>query len=192
MINTDTHTVQKTDYWLTLQEASNVTGKSVNALTLLINRRKIDRTKKVSGRGKGKWLIHRDSVEKINKVNLSDDSSERLTELNPVKDQTEYDRLINSIPLEHYEKKREEWDRERDRLVQGLVMYQWKFEELDKKIRLLPAPVESVLDIIKQREEKINEQVVRLQEKDFLIKELNNLLEQEKKQSWWKKFLGVR
>jgi hypothetical protein len=54
-----------------------------------------------------------------------------------------------SIPLEYYERQQED----RDRLMQGLMMYRFKFEELDRRLRLLPGPPEAIHEEIREKEE---------------------------------------
>lgn len=151
MIKTDAVTCQNDGDWLTLQEVSRVTGKSVNALNLLISRKKIDRTRKVNGKGQGKWLIHKDSIDLI-------PGADRLTGQVKTADRLEsgqVDRLTDrsepSIPLDYHDRKLQEWLAERDRLQAGLMMYRYKFEEIEHKLRLLPAPPEMVA---KELEEK--------------------------------------
>jgi len=196
---------QSTSQWVTVQEASQITGKSENAIGLLIRRRRLDRVKKVNGNGQGKWLIHRDSLMKYQSTSQS---SEKVTDsdqsVRPVS-QSVTDLLKSMIPLEHYEKKRGEWDQERDRLQTGLLMYRYKFEELDRQTRLLPAPLESIpskLSELEHKEQELresrqaiveleaqlskaveNEQaIVRSQE---TIKALEEALQNERQRSWW-------
>lgn len=163
----------QTGEWLTIKEASEITGRSINALTILVNRRKIDRIRKVNG----KWHIHRDSV-----INLS--GKDRTTGLSSDHDRiddrmaaTGSDRAIPTIPLEHYENKRDEWDRERDRLQTGLMMYRYKFEELEQQVRLLPAPVEIVAKVLVEKEAKVDELQQNLQDKDLALARAQEILD---------------
>jgi hypothetical protein len=158
-----------TGQWLTLKEASVITGKSINALTLLINRKKIDRVRKVKGKGGGKWLIHKDSLHLLMELTLLPCQSQEYNRVNTLSEATEYDRATVSIPLEHYDKKRDEWDRERDRLTQGIMMYQYKLEEYERKLKLLPAPPEVVTS-------KLQEQEIMLQTKDQAIRQKEEAL----------------
>jgi hypothetical protein len=172
MVNDITVTSQETGQWITLQEASSVTGKSVNALNLMIRRRKINKTRKVNGKGQGKWLIHKDSLIKFlspDPLSCQPDQLTRQDDLEDQSNQTGYERFTPMIPLEHYEKKRDEWESERDKLMQGLMMYRYKFEELEKQVKMLPAPVEVVSSEFER---------------------LKSELEGEKKKSWWKKLFG--
>lgn len=68
-----------------------------------------------------------------------------------------------SIPLEYYERQQED----RDRLMQGLMMYRFKFEELDRRLRLLPAPPESIHEEIREKDEAaetIKQELVQTQQ----------------------------
>jgi len=151
MATTDQSVGQSISQWVTIQEASEIIGKSENAIGLLVRRRRFERLKKVNGAGKGKWLIHRDSLVKYQSISQS---PEELTESDQSVSQTISDLLKSMIPLEHYEKKRDEWVTERDRLQTGLMMYRYKFEEIEKQMRLLPAPVEVVNHKLDELEEK--------------------------------------
>ena len=198
-----------TELWLTLKEASDITGKSINALTLLINRNKLDRVRKVKGKGGGKWLIHKDSLHLLMPDTLLPCQGEEQDRVNTLSGETGYERVTPSIPLEHYEKKRDEWLTERDRLQAGLLMYRYKFEELDRQIRLLPAPVETVGTLLQDREVKLTElaekeQALRksrqaitdlseqaatdrqaLSKSQETVKALEEALQRERQRSWW-------
>ncbi|MGV8027388.1 MAG: hypothetical protein AB2L18_12610 [Anaerolineaceae bacterium] len=181
MINTEDKTCQSVNEWLTLQEASHITGKSINALTLLISRGKIDRSKKIAGRGKGKWLIHKDSIGLIS----PDDRLKDQDRTEPGQTERLTDRSDPVIPLNYFDSKMKEWTEERDRLQAGLLMYRYKFEELDRQIRLLPAPVESIPSKITELEQKTAEKDQALQRSQETIKALEEALQSEKQRSWW-------
>lgn len=181
MINTEDKTCQSVNEWLTLQEASRITGKSINALTLLISRGKIDRSKKIVGRGKGKWLIHRDSIG----LTSADDRLKDQDRTEPGQTERSTDRSDPAIPLHYFDSKMKEWTEERDRLQAGLLMYRYKFEELDRQIRLLPAPVESIPSKMTELEQKTAEKDLALQRSQETIKALEEALQSEKQRSWW-------
>jgi len=177
--------------WITIKEASDISGRSVNSLRLMIHRGKLRQIKKVKGKGHGEWLIHSNSLSQIADSDLPDDmpceippdTSDNMTcqdlshdmshnvtsQENP--DTTTYrdhspdntagtyqDSSKPMIPLEYYDSRRDEWMLERDRLLQGLMMYRYKFEELDRQLKILPAPPEFV-------KAKLNELEQHLQEK---------------------------
>lgn len=189
--STTAQKAQTTGQWLTLQEASKISGRSVNALTILINRGKLDRSRKVNGKGHGKWLIHRDSLQKMMEFDLSVNLStaqESSSHTTAQKGQTGQESSEPSIPLSHYEKKRDEWQEERDRLQAGLLMYRYKFEELDRQMKMLPAPVEIIPAKLSELEAQAAEladnkqTIVRSQE---TIKALEEALQSERQRSWW-------
>ncbi len=158
-----------TTEWLTLKEAGKRTGKSPDAVRSWI-RRKTQSTDSVRIKKNGKkWLIHRDELLNI---------SERDNEVRPLNISTEQATEFTTdnipIPLEYYEKKRKEWESEKTELIrtyeQGLMMYRFKFEELDRKLKLLPAPVE----VIAHEFEKVK---VELDNKEQELSEVNNQLQ---------------
>lgn len=208
-----------TEQWLTLKEASDITGKSINALTLLINRNKIDRVRKVKGKGGGKWLVHRDSLHLLMAENLLLCQSTGQDRVNTLSEETGYERVTPSIPLEHYEKKRDEWLTERDRLQTGLMMYRYKFEEMEHQMRLLPAPPEVVTSKLteleekaaalaqaqvilqqaqetqKQYEEAVAQLKLKLQEEEHAKEAFRiqwELAQAEIERPWWKKIFGIK
>ncbi|MDQ7822868.1 MAG: helix-turn-helix domain-containing protein [Candidatus Eremiobacteraeota bacterium] len=236
--------------WLTLKEASELTGKSLNAVRLLVHRKKIDGVKKVQEQGRSYWVIHRDALGQLSgdlpkvkegdvlrvkegdapnakcelctlrknggdpaicaEICLADpDIGDALPErpdiyhrqedqespderhgsemleasvdgekkrIYVVEDETlpSQDDLVEpSVPLEHYERRQKEWEKERDGLMQGLMMYRFKFEELDRKMKVLPAPPEYVSAKIEELESQLAEES---REKDVLVSELGNKL----------------
>jgi predicted nucleic acid-binding Zn-ribbon protein len=83
---------------------------------------------------------------------------------------------VITLPVEYYERQQ----KERDELVQGLMMYRYKFEELDRQVRLLPAPVETI-------PVKLAEKDQALQRSQEAIKALEEALQREKQRSWWER-----
>jgi len=177
------------DPWIDLKEASRITGRSITALRLLINRRKIDNTKKIQNKGQGYWVIHQDALkdltdhDKLSDLTYhpdisraGDDKSEDMSQISQV----------ISLAFEQLDKQRKEWDIERDKLLQGLMMYRYKFEDLDKKMKLLPAPVEVVADELKKSQQciadahkKINEERLAREQLASLVSEKEEILNAE-------------
>lgn len=124
------------DKWLTLSEASNIIGKSTDSLRKMIKRGKLSRVKKIPGERGKQWVIHRDEVEGWTRPDKTHVQGGQTDQTNTGQ--------INVISVEHYDKQREKWEEEKSGLVQGMLMYRWKFEELDRKLKLFPAPVEVV------------------------------------------------
>lgn len=154
--------------WIPLREASTLTGRSVHALRLLINRKRVEKVKKIQENGLSYWLIHRDVINQIGVHDKGDRGPSHESSSNPYQPPS-HEHLsppshdpsqVISIPLQHYEERRKEWESERDQLLQGLMMYRYKFEEMDRKMRLLPAPPELISEDIKKRNE-ITEQARR-------------------------------
>ena len=120
--------------WLSLKEASDMTGKSVNALRILVNRKRFDMVKKAEGNGGAHWLIHRDSLLK---TCGRDEPATGACQGHA----TGHD-MVNTVTLEYYEQQRKEWLKERDELQMGMMTYRWQFEQLDRQVKLLPCPAE--------------------------------------------------
>ncbi len=219
--------------WLTLKEASEMTGRSLNALRLLVHRKKIDNVRKIVDNGRSYWLIHRDTLDlplkkesTLDKLLYDEAASPacpgEIPEICPEEDifvDGSIDGSISSeaqIPLEHYEQQRSQWLEERDSLMHGLMMYRFKFEDMERQIKLLPAPPdimsrelrwkdETLKDaqrIIEEKDEAITEskKMIRDIQKSFederalrdrMEMELKAQLERERSRSWWKKLLGI-
>ncbi len=61
--------------------------------------------------------------------------------------------------------------KERDELMQGMMMYRYKFEELERRMRLLPAPVETVSTILQENEAKLQEKAAALAQAQNIIQQ---------------------
>jgi hypothetical protein len=122
--------------WLTIGEASELTGKSTAAVRMWIKRRtqKGDhvRVKKERGKHCESWMIHSSEMNDLGERVRVESSGEHMPE------------LMNTISLDRYEAMRKELENEREQALQGLMMYRYKFEEIEQKMRLLPAPPEMV------------------------------------------------
>lgn len=94
------------DNWLTLQEASKVIGKSENAIRLLISRKRRNvRTMKVNGKGRGYWIIHRDSITHL--YNSKDETCNSCET-----EKTNHDHSINELEIEMNKQKNMKADQE--------------------------------------------------------------------------------
>lgn len=168
------------DKWLTLREASKITGKSINALRLLISRHKLTRVKKAHDNNGSYWMIHKDEVDRA--------CQDMNPHSQPCQSAGSQDMEGAMIPLLYHDSKQREWTEERDQLQAGLLMYRYKFEELDRQIRLLPAPVEAVSTLLQDRETKLSELAEKEQElRDSrqAVKALEEALQAERQRSWW-------
>lgn len=201
--------------WITLKEASEISGKSINALRLQIHRGKIDNLRKVKGKGHGEWLIHKDYVAQFDPAEISENlkSQDTPIEMTTLKSQ---DNSEHAISLQYFDKKLNEWETERDKLVQGLMMYRYKFEDLERQIKLLPAPpevltseleqkaqalaqAEKIIEDAKEAQQKYQESMTqlkaKLQEEEHAKEAFRIQWEQamaEAKRPWWKKLFGVK
>jgi hypothetical protein len=112
-------------------------------------------------------------------------------------DQTDHDRPDRAkptIPLDYFDVKQKEWIEERDKLQAGLMMYRYKYEEMERKVKLLPAPVEVVTSKLKELEDSVAAEVsyreqmtTALYEREATVIRLQAELEAEKKKPWWKR-----
>lgn len=196
--------------WITLKEASKITGRSIQALRLLINRKRIDKVKKVQDNGPGYWLINKDALQQISMISMDDKNTYQQDTSHTYQVPSQ----VISIPIEYYGQQQ----KERDQLQAGLMMYRYKFEELDRQMKLLPAPVEVVSTKLKEQESMLQtkdlalaraqeildkaredydqyktaivELKEKLQEEERTKAELRQQLEMELR-PWWKKILGL-
>lgn len=146
--------------WITLRDASRATGRSMTALRVMIKRGKDVMAKKVAENNREYWLLHKDTVQKL--TNLD---SEQLNDPVMIGDHNDPGSSSHGDPqvatiAEFFERQRKELMEERDQALQGLMMYRYKFEEMERKMRLLPAPPELISEDIKKRNE-ITEQARR-------------------------------
>lgn len=180
--------------WITLKEASKITGKSVHAFRQLINRGRVEMVKKMQDNGPGYWVIHRDHLnemipEKVTSHRTISSSSQDTSQC-IISDASQ----MVTIPAEVYIQQQ----REHDNMVQGLMMYRYKFEEAEKQMKLLPAPAETIAGKIDELEETLSAEVQyreqltsALQEKEAKVQELEADLRQARL-PWWKKMLKMR
>jgi hypothetical protein len=201
--------------WLTLQEASDVTGRSVNALRMMIKRKKLSRILKTKGKRGDEWVIHQEAVHDLGHADLG---QTRVVDQGGQDDLGQSGQTV-TIPAELYVQQQ----KERDQAVQGLIMYRYKFEELDKQLRMLPAPPEVVTSklqeieqdrqqkaealaqaqkILRQAQEvkerykaSLIELRAKLQEEEMAKEALRiqwELAQAELSRPWWKKLFGVK
>lgn len=199
--------------WFSLKEASEITGRSLNAIRLLVHRKKISNLKKTTENGREQWMIHRDALSELScasdvkdfdrcqtctmrdggdlsicqEICGKDNSS--VTDPNDIcqaestekasgpafimqgKHDLEKDIYVASIPLEHYEKKQAEWSSERDRLIQGILLYRYRYEELENKVKALPAPPEYMQTRVTDLETRL---LKESEEKQSAIKDISS------------------
>lgn len=88
--------------------------------------------------------------------------------INPEGSVNHPDRPVVTLPVEFYAQQQ----KEHEQALTGMMMYRWKYEELDRQVKLLPAPVEVVPSMV--------------QERDARIRALEDELA-EKSLPWWKR-----
>ena len=183
--------------WITLKEASKITGKSVNAIRLLVNRRKIDMVKKIEEKGRSYWVVHRESLP----MTCGQKGSNSTTSQEHVK----HSGQATTIPLEYYDNMRKEWEEERDKLTSGLTMYRYKFEEAERQLKLLPAPAHVVSSRLEELEHTVQEKDEVIQTEIQYRQQLSSVLHSQEarlleleaelrhaKKPWWKKVLKLK
>lgn len=174
---------------LTVAEAAAITGKSERTLYRYINQGKI-KGNKIIDKGKEIFNIHIDELKKISgetesstisaageENNSSETSSDKSTENNragesykinrkkvPVDETAEILKNGNMVilPVDLYNKEKEE----REKYFQGMMMYRFKYEELETKLKLLPAPAEVITHEFEKIRLELDEKDKALQEKD--------------------------
>ncbi len=205
MMIDDAHSVQE---WITLDNASKITGKSTGALRLAIQRHKIVRTKKIKDNGREYWVIHRDELQRM--------CAHVRNELCAAQDDRTMSDQPCAIPFDLYDRHRREWEDKCAHLEQGLMMYRYKFEELDKQIKMLPAPPEAVSKELefkttalaqaqlilqqaqetqRQYEESMAQLKLKLQEEEYAKEAFKiqwELTQADLKRPWWKKLFGIK
>jgi hypothetical protein len=216
-------TIEVDREWLTLQEAARLTGKSSSALRGAIQRRKLEKIRKETGAIGEYSLIHRDELSKLKsnrtpscepgsrpdqdrgpreRAESSGESQDAIIE--DVEYEFEEDPVpqngsgtwVNMVTLEYYDSQRDKWERERSNLEQGIMMYRFKYEELERRLKVLPAPPELVSYRVGELEQKLEdekkgrEDVVkglqstleaREREKLEALRELSRKLQEEEK-----------
>lgn len=178
------------DKWLTISELSEHTGKSTASIRMWIKRRTAKgdqvRVKKERGKHCESWLIHSSEVKTWGELVHAENSGEQIPE------------LVNIISLDRYEAMRRTLENEREQAMQGLMMYRYKFEELERQMKLLPAPPEIMASKLTDLEEVLGTEVQyreqltsALQERDAKVRELEADL-QKARRPWWKRLFGLK
>lgn len=204
--------------WLTVKQVSHMTGKSIDAIRMLLYRKKLSNVKKVNrnngGPNREHWLIHRDTAALLCNGHMTNEQ----TDVNHNNSITEDSELLHNvshnidvIPLHYHDQKQREWLTERDQLQAGLMMYRYKFEEMERQMRLLPAPPEVVASELEEKaaaletaeniiqqaqetqkkyEEALEQLKIKLQEEEHAKEAFRiqwELSQAELKRPWWQK-----
>jgi hypothetical protein len=194
-------TIEVDREWLTLQEAARLTGKSSSALRGAIQRRKLENVKKETGAIGEYWLIHRDELaklrasrpaqpgsrldkEKMAKEGVADSQDAIIEDVEYEFEEDAAPRgagtWVNMVTLEYYDTQRDKWERERSNLEQGIMMYRYKYEELEQRLKVLPAPPELVSYRVSELEQKLVEEK---RERESIVKGLRSTLETKEREA---------
>lgn len=181
----------RVDEWVPLCDASRVTGRSIGSLRELISENKLYKVKKVTGKGFSCWLIHRDILSDIGSIESSDnDECQPEASLEDAGCIGHEVHKTDSVPLEYHDRKMKEWLAERDQLMKewmaerdnlmhGIMMYQLKFEDLDRRMKMLPSPPEIATEELKrmaEAEERLTEKENVISEKEIIITEKDQVI----------------
>jgi hypothetical protein len=170
--------------WIPLKEASEITGRSMHALRLLIHRGRIEKVRKQQVNGHGYWEIHRDVLSVIRSEKATSQSTTQQASQICSHENIPGASQAITMPAEIYIQQQ----KERDSYLQGMMMYRYKFEELDRQVKLLPAPVDQVAMKLQEAEHK--DQVLR--DAQEAITRLEEDLRRERFLPWWKKIFRNR
>jgi hypothetical protein len=189
--NGETEQVEAT--WLTIPELSKITGKKDTALRMWAKRRlragHREHIRKEHGKTGDKWLVHSSMVNVLRQhVEAQYVLPEQADQVLPdhVEATHSEDKLclgnatehVDLISFETYVEERREWQQERDNLLQGMMMYRYKFEEADRQLKMLPAPVEVVTRDLKEKEDKVQEIEKDREQKTAALTQAQKILQQ--------------
>lgn len=195
------NTVHGEHTWLTLQEAGRLTGKTPSALRMWVKRKVARgeqvQIKKKKGKHGDIMLIHSSEVEHVKGQEIDEISFESVNGEQKVRNSiVAGERTVNGEPLtealrnaheplpypeqvrdlamefiEYHDRKRNEWHDDRDKLIQGMMMYRYKFEELDRQVKALPAPPEVLITKLQDLEEEHTRKARALAQAHGIIEE---------------------
>jgi hypothetical protein len=162
--------------WYTLQEASRLTGKTPSSLRRLIQRKVIERVKKEHSKHGEHWLIHKEELIPQGVHNAFDEQGyvqgvhiERVEGVH-----------ANVINFETYDQHRREWEQKCSQLEQGVMMYRYKYEELDRQVKLLPAPPELMTKELEEKAQALAQAEMIVEEAKEKQKQYTEAMEQLK------------
>jgi hypothetical protein len=187
--------------WLTLQEASRITGLNTFTIRKRIKAGKLS-GKKVNQKGKEVWFVSVGDIKNSEKVDNERIKSKVRDELS---DEPVNDELVHKPVANHYNHT-VLLLQEKDERIHELVHHKGMLEhllkdfqarmmnleternELDRQVKLLPAPVDQIA--MKLQETERNEQALR--DAQTAITKLEEELRQERTLPWWKKIFRNR
>jgi hypothetical protein len=150
---------------------------------MLIKRKKVDQARKTTHNGRVTWFIHRDALKKLMEQTNDQDIDQGQCADDQVIDQGDHsyrseldqgDRSSRStgenvitMPVEFFEQQQ----KERDQLLQGMMMYRYKFEEMDRRFKLLPEPPEIISSKLQEIEDDRNQKGQALAQAQEIIQD---------------------
>ncbi|MDQ7827304.1 MAG: hypothetical protein RDV48_31210 [Candidatus Eremiobacteraeota bacterium] len=190
-----------------------MTGRSMTSIRMMIKRGRNMQAKKVMDNKRELWLVHRDTVEKLGGP-CSDQAQppDHHPDHDDQRSSSDHQQVIG-ILADMLDKQRKELTQERDQAVQGMMMYRYKFEELDRVVKALPAPPELITEeirqkdsLIKEAQKVLNDAQYAITHKESALAELKQKLDEAErakehlresweramadlKRPWWKKAL---
>ena len=176
----------------TLQEASNITGLKVQTLRMRIKSGKVEAFKNPSKHGEA-WLIKAHCLKEIEKIDnrgLKPQESSNLnpSNLNPSSLKGESQEPVIEAYKEHITTLKgtlQNFEGLLNTFQQRIINLEAENTGLQHKIKLLPAPPETVNTILQNKEHA-------LLEAQEAISRLEAELRQERNLPWWKKMFGKR
>jgi predicted DNA-binding transcriptional regulator AlpA len=206
-VNIQVNNVQMNDRWLTLQEASKVTGIKIPTLRQGIKRGKYSGERQCTPNGH-RWVISLDSVKapmKLDKRWLNVRTGEQCSDIQHSGEQTH---AYSELLMKQQSERIGEQSKHISTLEKLLTDFQARIsnieaekDELQGKLKLLPAPVEMVTTRLDELEQKIREKdealsvevnyreqlSSALHEQEARLIYMQSELEAEQQKPWWKK-----
>lgn len=180
---------------MTVKEAAHILNLSERTVWKYIQNRSLKASRKITTGKKPMVMVFEKSIsELLRSRNIEPSTGGSMN--NPEQVQYASGNVQNAsekpylIPLQHYEEQRSQWLQERDQLQAGLLMYRYKFEELDRQVKMLPAPVEIIPNKLTELETKTAELVEKdqaLMKSQETVKALEEALQRERQRSWWER-----
>jgi len=201
VVNLKMNRVNDEPKWLTLQEASRLTGLNTFTIRKRIKSGKLS-GKKVNQKGKEVWFVSVDDIRFCEKVDNERLKSKVYDEHNgePVNDELVNEPMINlnnhsTLLLQEKDERIHELVHHKGILEHLLKDFQVRMmsleaerNELDRQVKLLPAPIDQVA--MKLQEADLKEQA--LMDSREAIARLEEELRQERTLPWWKKMFKKR
>jgi len=169
--------------WVTIPELTRITGKKATALRMWIKRKWLggehELIRKIQEKHGEMWVVHPSLIKQLSRHVESEVMPEQAAcspldmprvEPHPCSvNRTEH--AADLISFRAYLEERREWQEERDSLRHGLMMYRYKFEELDRQVRLLPAPPEMLSTRLSEVEQDRRQKAEALEQAEKIVDE---------------------